>query len=142
VLVALSVHAILEGLALGAQPAFAEATVLFVAIFAHKLMAGFALGTSLARSAIPARFRLGLLAVFAGATPVGIVLGAMPAMGLEGSLREGFEAAFLSLAAGTFVYVALLDILRDELLEPGNRFQLFGLVLLGAALMGVLSIWT
>lgn len=141
VLVALSVHAILEGLALGAEPALADASVLFVAIFAHKLIAGFALGMSLARSAIAAPLRLGLLAVFASATPVGILLGAAPGIGLEGSLRQGFEASFMALAAGTFIYVALLDILRDELLEPGSRFALFGLVSLGAGVMALLSIW-
>lgn len=141
VLVALSVHAILEGLALGAEPALADATVLFVAIFAHKLFAGFALGISLARSAIAPRLRVGLLAVFAGATPVGVLLGAAPGIGLEGPLRGTVEATFMAVAAGTFVYVALLDILRDELLEPGSRFALFALVSLGAGAMGLLSVW-
>lgn len=139
--VALSVHAILEGLALGAEPALPSASVLFVAIFAHKLMAGFALGASLARSAMAPPLRAGLLAVFAGATPVGILLGAAPGVGLDGSLRQGLEAAFLALAAGTFVYVALIDILRDEPIEPGSRFTHFGLVSLGAAAMGLLSFW-
>ena len=100
-----------------------------------------ALGVSLARSPIAQTLRFGLLAVFAGATPLGILLGTALGQNLEGDLRLGFEAAFLSLAAGTFVYVALLDILRDELLEPGNRRSLFGLVILGAGLMGLLAIW-
>ena len=108
--------------------------MLFVAILAHKSIAGFALGVSLARSPVSTGSSFGLLAVFAGATPLGILLGSALGHGLDGDLRLGFEATFLALAAGTFVYVALLDILRDELLEPGSRLSLFGLVIVGAAL--------
>ncbi len=53
VLAALSLHSLLAGLALGAQPELRDATLLFVAILAHKSFAGFALGVSLARSPMP-----------------------------------------------------------------------------------------
>jgi zinc transporter 1/2/3 len=142
VLFALSVHALLAGLALGSAPRLPDALVLFVAILAHKTMEGFALGVSLARSPMERSLRFTLLGVFAAATPLGIVLGAVLGMSLEGPIGDGFEAVFLSLAAGTFVYVALLDILRDELVEPGSRLTLFGLVLVGVGAMGVLALWT
>ena len=52
------------------------------------------------------------------------------------------EAAFLALAAGSFAYVATLDILRDEFVEPGGRFGKWLLVAAGAGSMGVLALWT
>ncbi|MGH0030839.1 MAG: ZIP family transporter [Myxococcota bacterium] len=141
VLLALSVHSLMAGLALGAEGELPEASVLFVAILAHKSIAGFALGVSLARSPLPSRRRLELVGVFAVATPIGMLLGAGLGGGLEGSLRLAAEATVLALAAGTFVYVALLDILRDELTGSTGRLPLFGLVIVGVAAMGVLAVW-
>jgi zinc transporter 1/2/3 len=84
VLTALSIHAFLAGIALGAQPELSAALVIFVAIMAHKTTAGFALGVSLARSPLPRRRALWLLALFALATPAGILVGALVDEVLEG----------------------------------------------------------
>ena len=65
ILIALSIHSLLEGLALGAQRDLRSALVIFAAILAHKSMEGFALGVSLARRALPAARALWLLALFA-----------------------------------------------------------------------------
>ena len=138
---ALSIHSFLAGLALGAQPQLAGALVIFLAIMMHKSTAGFALGVSLVRHPLPRRRAWGLLALFAAATPVGILVGALLDDALEGPARRTFEATFLALAAGTFAYVALLDVLRDELREPGGRLATGLLVTAGTALMGVLAIW-
>src|SRR5262249_12620383 len=119
ILTALSIHSLLEGLALGAQRELGSALVIFAAILAHKSMEGFALGVSLARSAAVPRAGA-LLALFAVATPVGIVAGATVGA-LQGPVSLACEATFLSLAAGTFAYVATLDILREEFHEPGGR---------------------
>ena len=141
VLTALSVHSFLAGLALGAQPQLAAAMVIFLAIVAHKSTAGFALGVSLVRTGTPRRRAWGLLAVFALATPTGIGVGAILGETLEGTAKQTFEATFLALAAGTFAYVATLDILRDEFSEPGGHASKWALVALGTAFMGVLGLW-
>ncbi|MBW2267937.1 MAG: ZIP family metal transporter [Deltaproteobacteria bacterium] len=141
VLVALSVHSLLAGLALGAQPDLAGALVIFLAIMAHKSIGGFALGVSLVRNRMPMRRAWSLLALFAVATPLGILVGAGVGETLEGRGRVVFEAAFLALAAGSFAYVATLDILRDEFLEPGGRWSKWLLVLLGTGLMGAIARW-
>jgi zinc transporter 1/2/3 len=140
ILTALSIHSLLEGLALGAQRELRSALVIFAAILAHKSMEGFALGVSLARSAEPATRAARLLALFAVATPIGIVLGAT-AGALEGTTALACEAAFLSLAAGTFAYVATLDILREEFHEPGGRFAKWLWVVAGAGFMALLALW-
>jgi zinc transporter 1/2/3 len=139
ILTALSIHSLLEGLALGAQGELRSALVIFAAILAHKSMEGFALGVSLARSAA-APHAAPLLALFAVATPVGIVAGATVGA-LEGPTRLACEATFLSLAAGTFAYVATLDILREEFHEPGGRLAKWLWVVAGAAVMALLALW-
>ena len=140
ILTALSIHSLLEGLALGAQRDLRSALVIFAAILAHKSMEGFALGVSLARSACRGARAAALLALFAVATPVGIVAGATVGA-LEGPTRLACEATFLSLAAGTFAYVATLDILREEFHEPGGRFAKWLWVVAGAGVMALLALW-
>jgi len=139
ILTALSIHSLLEGLALGAQGELRSALVIFAAILAHKSMEGFALGVSLARSATVPR-PSALPALFAVATPVGIVAGATVGA-FEGPTRLACEATFLSLAAGTFAYVATLDILREEFHEPGGRLAKWLWVVAGAAVMALLALW-
>ncbi len=140
ILTALSIHALLEGLALGAQRDLRSALVIFAAILAHKSMEGFALGVSLARSAVPTARATALLGLFAAATPIGIVAGATVGA-FAGPTSLAFEAAFLSLAAGTFAYVATLDILREEFHEPGGRFAKWLWVVAGAGVMALLALW-
>ena len=140
ILTALSIHSVLEGLALGAQRELRSVLVIFAAILTHKSMEGFALGVSLARSAEPAPRAAALLALFATATPAGIVAGAA-AGALAGPTRLVCEATFLSLAAGTFAYVATLDILREEFHEPGGRLVKWVWVVAGAGVMAVLALW-
>lgn len=139
VLTALSIHSFLAGLALGAQSAVADALVIFIAIVAHKSTAGFALGVSLVRNRMAATRAWRLLLLFALATPLGILVGAGLGDALADSAQLVFEATFLSLAAGTFIYVALLDILRDEFLGPGGLWAKWLLVAAGTAAMGVLA---
>jgi zinc transporter 1/2/3 len=140
ILTALSIHSVLEGLALGAQRDLRSALVIFAAILAHKSMEGFALGVSLARIAMPRRRAAVLLGLFAAATPFGIIAGTT-AGALEGPVRLACEATFLSLAAGTFAYVATLDILREEFHEPDGRFAKWLWVTAGAGVMALLALW-
>ena len=140
ILVALSIHSLLEGLALGAQDELRSALVIFAAILAHKSMEGFALGVSLARCSLPGVRAPALLALFAAATPVGIVAGATVGT-LDGPTRLACEAAFLSLAAGTFAYVATLDILREEFHEPDGRLAKWLWVVAGVGVMALLALW-
>lgn len=142
VVAALSIHSFLAGLALGAEAELGGALVIFLAILAHKSSAGFALGVSLVRKHTPARLAWSLLALFAFATPAGILIGTVLGEALEGTAKRRFEATFLALAAGTFAYVATLDILRDEFAEPGGRWTKWWLVCAGTLLMGVVALWT
>lgn len=141
IVAALSVHSLIAGLALGAAQEVAGALVIFLAIIAHKSTAGLALGVSLARDAIPRSRAYRLLALFSVATPIGIGIGIWLGDLLQGRGQQTAEAAFLALAAGTFVYVASFDILRDEFLEPGGRFGKWLSVAMGTALTGTLAIW-
>lgn len=140
-IVALSIHSVIAGITLGAQTSLANVLLIFVAIAAHKSTAGFALGVSLARNAVPRGRALRLIGLFSVMTPIGIIVGLLVTNALEGRAQIIFQAVFLSLAAGSFIYIAAFDILRDEFLQPGPRAVKWLLTVLGYGLMGLVALW-
>ena len=134
----LSFHSVLAGIALGLQQGITEASAILVAILAHKATEGLALGLSLAPSGKSTHSRR-LITIFALTTPAGVLLG----MAARGALEQGagmtFDAAVSALAAGTFFYIASMDMLQDELLKPGSRWAKWLSATLGLALTALLA---
>jgi len=61
---------------------------------------------------------------------------------LEGKAELVTTAVFDALAAGTFLYVAVLDIIQQEFAHARDRGIKFVLLSFGLGLMAVLAIWT
>ena len=93
--VALSIHSLIAGITMGAQNSLANVLLIFVAIAAHKSTAGFALGVSLARNAVPRGRALRLIGLFSVMTPIGIIVGLLVANALIGRAQVIFQAVFL-----------------------------------------------
>lgn len=140
-LMVLSVHSVILGLALGAQTALAGTVVVFLAVVAHKAAAGFALGVGYERAGFVHRHAIPQLAFFSAMTPLGIVVGAGVGVALTGDASVLFEAIFDSLGAGTFVYIAALDIIKTEFDQPGYAGQKWLAAAVGFGLMAALAIW-
>lgn len=139
--VALSAHSVLAGLALGAQQLLASTFMIALAILAHKGTAGLALGIRLARSGMALVRARRFLMLFALMTPLGILLG----MASSGLLRHNvglvFDATVSALAAGTFLYIASIDMLQDEFLRPGSRWAKWLWAVVGLAITAILALW-
>ncbi|MCH2144911.1 MAG: ZIP family metal transporter [Phycisphaerales bacterium] len=139
-LLTLSIHSIIAGVTLGISSA-AGAGVLLIAILAHKGAAGFALGSTFREAAIPPRTCIPALLVFVGSTPLGVLLGGA-AIDLFGAGSGAAEAWFKAVAAGTFLYIATLDIVREEFFPGGtNRGRRLLWAILGAGVMALVAIW-
>jgi zinc transporter 1/2/3 len=136
---ALSVHSVFAGVTLGAQAEFGQGLALFSGLLAHKAVEGLALGVSLARSGLASSRGFGILGLFALLTPAGIALGASVAGILDAPGSRLFESASLALAGGTFLYIASLDLTRDEYLKPGKAWQKWACTALGVALTALLA---
>lgn len=139
--VALSAHSVLAGLALGAQRLMVSTLIIALAILAHKATASLALGITLARRGTAPRKARRYLLLFAAMTPLGILLG----LAGSGLFREGasmyFDATVSALAAGTFLYIASIDMLQDEFLKPGSRWAKWVSAVVGLAITAVLALW-
>ncbi|MCY4210095.1 MAG: ZIP family metal transporter [Gammaproteobacteria bacterium] len=163
-LVVLSIHSIIAGIALGIETEVAASLLVMIAILSHKGSAAFALIISVQAAGAECRRLLRVLAIFAVMTPVGILLGTLASGLYEGAAALLIEGSFNALAAGTFVYVAILDVIDAEMYRSDDRIKHFMrssllgddmpmpehdrdriykfiLIVIGLAGMGVLALW-
>lgn len=138
---ALSLHSVLAGGALGSDADTQGALLTFMAIAVHKGAAGLALGLALAGSGIARGRALGLVGLFAAMTPLGILLGAVVGGGLRGGDQVLFDASAAGLAAGTFLYIGAFDLVQDEFLRAGRRWLKWICALGGASVAALLAAW-
>lgn len=124
-LVVLSIHSATAGVALGLQSEAVTSLLVIVAILCHKGSAGFALVVSMVAAGAERRRLWTVLAIFASMTPLGIVLGTIASGLLEGPTAVLVEGSFNALAAGTFIYIAILDVINAEMSSADDRVAHF-----------------
>jgi zinc transporter 1/2/3 len=140
-LLVLSVHSIILGMTLGAQSSSATTLMIFIAIMSHKAMAGFALGVSYYRSGSSLWWTILVATLFSSMTPLGILAGTAVNALVSSGGRQMFEAIFDSVGAGTFLYIATLDLIRTEFEIPGDQWQKWLLAAVGFGIMAMLALW-
>ena len=124
-LVVLSVHSVIAGIALGLEADLAASVLVMIAILCHKGSAAFALVVSVLASGADTRRVWRILAIFVTMTPVGISIGTGASSLLGGQTATLIEGSFNALAAGTFVYVAILDVISAEMSRIDDRIAHF-----------------
>lgn len=140
--VILSVHALIEGTALGINITFVNTLFIFIAIIAHKGSESFALATNIGRSTIPRKWMLPIFTLWAFMSPLGVVMGSIAALNLHNQTGQIAAAVFNAFAAGTFLYIATLHKTSHICSEnDGNHLHEFMLMLLGLTIMAVVEIW-
>lgn len=138
-MLALSIHSILEGLSLGAASK-SHAWGIFLAIFAHKGVAAFALGVSWLRLGTKGQqgSYVAAMSWFASMTPLGIVVG-------KSAEESPAASAVTALSAGTFIYIGLVEgspgVQKPWLPGTGALVQAAGYVC-GFSAMAILAAWT
>jgi zinc and cadmium transporter len=134
----MSAHTLVDGFALGAASVTPELGLLvFLAILAHKVPNAFSLSAILLSEGYSRGRAVAMNAAFALMVPVGA--------GLYVLLRElvhveRFTAIALSASAGTFLHLALSDILPDLHRRGTSRWRLSAALVAGVALMAVLTL--
>lgn len=137
----LSVHSVIAGIALGTEQTMGLVLVILIAVAVHKGSAAFALGVSLFRGGVPRARLLKIICFFCCMTPLGVVIGSGMTAVMTGAAELLVTSVFDALAAGTFLYVALIDIVEREFARPEARRLKFNLVLSGLGMMALLAVW-
>lgn len=116
-MLALSVHSIIEGLAVGFASGSNVSSMwsMSIAIIAHKGFAGYALGSSLVSSGVSWARLVTMGMIFALCSPVGILAGMLF---LESAGAHEFLFGVLQAAvSGTFLYVSIVEICMKEIMS-------------------------
>lgn len=129
----LSIHTLFDGVALGSSLTAGIGASVFIAIIAHKIPSSLALGSILVHAGYRRRTILLLLFAFALTIPLGSGLYFLVDRLIRG---EGFTAWVLAFSAGTFLYLALADLLPQVHKKAGLRWQT-----LAALFVGVLAMY-
>jgi len=141
---ALSIHSLFDGIALGAASAHVDSAggslilSVFLSVLIHKPMDGLSVSVLLMQAGVRPR-KLWMVQIFyAALVPVGAVAFRFVEVSLEdASLYVGYA---LSFSAGTFLAIALTDLLPELQFHSHDRHKLTAALLLGMAVMWLTSL--
>ena len=140
-LLALSIHSLFEGMAVGLQDNLGKLINLFISVLAHECLVCFAVGISLAKQNAKMAVLVKLSLLFCSMIPIGILIG----MGI-GKIHNfgGYLASAIiqAIAAGTFLYVIFMETLPMEFENDQDPFVKVVFVFVGFVLMACLRVVT
>lgn len=134
-LFAISCHSFLSGLGVGAMTGN-DLWSGIIAVVAHKGLATFTLATCFIKADVATRTLVFYMLLFSLVTPLGIIIGSM--LTSAGGATEG---VLIGLAAGSFIYIGILEVISKELEAPADKMYKLGVLILGWGLMSMLAIW-
>ncbi|TYJ21385.1 hypothetical protein E1A91_A08G060800v1 [Gossypium mustelinum] len=143
------VHSVIIGISLGASESPKTIKPLVAALTFHQFFEGMGLGGCILQAKLKARSVAIMVLFFALTTPVGIGIG----IGISNTYNENSPTALVlegmlnAASAGILIYMALVDLLAADFMNP--KLQNNGKVgasagvslLLGSALMSLLAVW-
>ncbi|KAL5198050.1 hypothetical protein ABZP36_001562 [Zizania latifolia] len=143
------VHSVIIGITVGASQSPDTIKPLVVALSFHQMFEGMGLGGCIVQAKFKVRSIVTMILFFCLTTPVGIAVG----VGISTVYNENSPTALVvegllnSVAAGILVYMALVDLLAEDFMNPKvqsrGKLQL-GInisMLAGAGLMSMLAKW-
>ena len=138
--VVLSVHTLIAGIAMGVCTDTECIYPIFIGVAAHIWVVALALGITLHRSKVSVKMHVLISIVWSSMLPIGIISGTILTVLLPPTALLAIQGFFVSLAAGTFIYVAIVDIILQEFQDQQYKYQKFFLLLFGFISMGTLLI--
>lgn len=137
----LSIHSIIAGIALGTENQMGQSIVIAIVVLAHKGSAAFALAISMIKAQMQKTKIIKMIVMFSFMTPIGIVIGTIMSNLLSSTASEFSIALFDALAAGTFIYIAIMEIFHEEFQDRTNLYLKLVMAILGVLFMALLAVW-
>ena len=143
----LTIHTFMNGVGLAGEVSADRAKAIalfpglaiFLAIVLHKPADALAISTVLTRKGV-SRPKLSLVQLgFALMVPIGVIAFRLSSRIIAEDLRKELIGAALAFSAGTFLFVALSDLLPEVQFHRHDRLRLFMLLLFGVVFMGFIG---
>lgn len=136
----LTIHTLLGGIALGSAVLADGAPkglglAVFLATILHKPADAFTISTLLVKGRVNKKVALAVQIFFATLIPLGVLVFYFGRHAIAGHLDSAFTGCVLAFSSGTFLCIALSDLLPEVQFHSHDRTKLFAAVLAGAALM-------
>ena len=150
---AIATHSIIIGVAFGAmgEDSLPSLRALYAALSFHQFFEGIALGAAIASAsrALGGWKVACFVAIFSVTTPLGIMIGilALPSDSTPTDNQEYAQGVLNSIAAGNLIYIALVEMIAEDMSASflSKRFSLkalmIGALVLGDFCMAILAIW-
>ncbi|XP_073420741.1 zinc transporter ZIP1 [Dendrobates tinctorius] len=126
----LSLHSVLEGLAVGLLQDSEKVLETCLALLIHKCIISFSLTLKLVQGRLRPRVVLSCLLLYAFMTPLGIGLGIVPTENAD-PIQQLTHSVLEGIATGTFLYITFLEILPHELTAGDQRIVKVIVILCG-----------
>eukprot|EP01114_Cavostelium_apophysatum_P013395 TRINITY_DN3238_c0_g1_i1.p1 TRINITY_DN3238_c0_g1~~TRINITY_DN3238_c0_g1_i1.p1 ORF type:complete len:388 (-),score=94.81 TRINITY_DN3238_c0_g1_i1:327-1490(-) len=135
----LGLESAISGSALGIADKSLSVIVVMIAIITHIWAESFALVAAFLKSKMEIKKIYKLLSIFCAITPLGIFLGMALQKVLEGEIAILISSLLISFAAGTFLYIAIVEVIAEEFENGEDKWKKLNLLLLGFAFMAGLA---
>jgi zinc and cadmium transporter len=142
----LTIHTFMNGVGLAgevhveASQAFWPGVAIFLAIVLHKPADALAISTVLSRKGTSRRLISLVQFGFAATIPIGVLAFHVSRGAIAESLESQLTGAALAFSAGTFLFIALSDLLPEVQFHSHDRFWLFLALVLGVVGMGGIAL--
>ena len=138
-LIALSFHSILEGIAVGAEETSADVYLMLTAISSHKFVLVFILGLELLTTSLRTAVQFVYILTFTCAALLGIGIGiGVQELGAEGRARDVSLMVLQTLASGALMFVCFMEVLSRERSRQGHKAARLACTAVGFALIALL----
>ena len=135
---AITIHCVFNGLALGADSSNSAAFwTFFGATVGHKFVDGFAAGTTIWRGKLSKLMTVVVVFMVAFATPLGIIIGYTVAR-VEGALAR---AVIMSISCGSFLFVALFELMPAGFAQKTFLWARVLALFVGFGIVTVIARW-
>jgi zinc transporter ZupT len=138
-IIAISLHSILDGLSIGAASEVGSFTSAVIAVVSHKAFDGLALGIPVFLSGMPWRLALGSLVLCASMTPIGIGIGMGATYSGSSSQVLLAQGLILGFAGGSYLYVALTELLPTALAHKEKQALKLAFFTVGWVCMAIIA---
>ncbi len=145
------IHSIVIGFDLGilTNSDLSTIRILFAVLVFHQFAEGLGLGSVIKTSEkqLGSAKIITFISVFSCTVSIGVILGLSIKPDDESDLQKGLEGSVTSIAAGSMLYIALVELVGiyfnlPELEKEGRKkIGMLGLFFLGAAVLGIIGIW-
>merc|ERR1712038_231720 len=140
-ILALSVHSVFEGLAVGLEESKEDVWKLFTAIACHKFIISFCVCQDMVQAGTRKFIFFSYLSIFSLISAVGIAIGIILSEAGSGTVPGIMVSTLQGIAAGTLLYVVMFEVLnRERMKEVSGLLQLVG-VLFGFGVMLIIEIF-